>query len=111
MTEGGKKDSQGLNKAPWHLLPFDALGAVVTVMWYGARKYEDRNWEKGMAYSDVFGGVMRHLSDWWNKTDHGKGPGKDKDTGYSELWHAATGLLFLVTYELRGKGKDDRPDV
>lgn len=106
---GGKKESQGLRKAPWHLLPYEALSGVVDVMWHGASKYGQRNWELGMEYSEVFGATMRHLTDWWNKTDKGKGPGRDKDTGYSDLWHAATNILFLITYELRGSGKDDRP--
>jgi hypothetical protein len=104
MSEVGRKDSQGLKKAPWHLLPYDALGGIVNVLWYGASKYSQRNWELGMAYSDVFGGVMRHLTDWWNRID------KDPETGYSHLWHAGAGILFLITYELRGIGKDDRPE-
>jgi hypothetical protein len=56
-----------------------------------------------MNYSDVFGGVMRHLTSWWSRED------KDPETGYSHLWHAGCGILFLITYELRGVGKDDRP--
>ena len=62
-----------------------------------------RNWEKGMAWSDVYGGVMRHLFSWWNKE------GPDPETNFSHLWHAGCGLLFLITYEIRGLGKDDRP--
>ena len=100
---GGLKDSQGLKKAPWHLLPWDAVSGVVQVLWYGAKKYSERNWEKGMPWSDVFGGVMRHLTSWWNRED------KDPETQFSHLWHAATGILFLVTYEIRRIGKDDRP--
>lgn len=111
MASQGVKDSMGLNKDPWQLLPFDALKALVQVFWHGAKKYEPRNWEKGMEYSEVFGGVMRHLTDWWNRTDDGKGPGKDKDTGYSHLWHAGVGVLFLIAYEIRGVGTDDRPKL
>ena len=106
---GGLKDSQGMKKAPWHLLPFDAINGIVEVLWYGAKKYAPRNWEKGMAYSDVFGATMRHLTDWWHKTDKGKGPGRDADTGYSDLWHAGCNILFLIAYERRGVGHDDRP--
>ena len=105
----GRKDDGG--KLPWHLLPFDALKGIVSVLQFGAAKYVERTWEKGIDWDRVFGGVMRHLTDWWNKVDHGKGPGKDKDTGYSELWHAGCGILFLMTYELRGVGKDTRPKL
>lgn len=105
----GLKDSMGLKKMPWHLLPFDAVEAIVEVLWFGANKYAPRNWELGMPYSEVFGGVQRHLTDWFMRKDKGKGPGRDVDTGFSDLWHAATGILFLIAYEMRGVGKDDRP--
>lgn len=103
--EVGRKESQGLKKEPWHLLPFDALQGIVKVLWYGAQKYAERNWEKGMAYSDVYGGVLRHLSSWWRRED------KDPETNYSHLWHAGCGILFLITYEMRGIGTDDRPVI
>lgn len=106
---GGRKDSQGLKKAPWYLLPYDAIEGIVMVVWHGAKKYDPRNWELGMEYSEVFGAAQRHMTDWWMKKDKGKGPGRDADTGYSDLWHAATNIIFLMTYELRGSGKDDRP--
>jgi Domain of unknown function (DUF5664) len=105
LSLGGRKDSQGLKKAPWHLVPYDALGEIVKVLWYGAKKYDERNWEKGMDYSDVFGGVQRHLSAWWNREDN------DPETGLSHLSHAGTGILFLLAYTLRSKGNDNRPEV
>lgn len=102
---GGRKESQGLKKSPWHLLPYDVMKEVVQVFWAGAVKYEERNWEKGMPYSDVFGAAMRHLTDWWNGED------KDPETGISHLAHAATNILFLLAYQKRKTGKDDRPNV
>lgn len=76
-----------------------ALGEVLT---FGASKYAARNWEKGMSWGRVFGALMRHLWAWW------RGEAKDKETGYSHLWHAACCLMFLVAYEQRGTGIDDR---
>ena len=32
----------------------------------------------------------------------------DTETGYSHLWHAACCLMFLIAYEARGSGTDDR---
>lgn len=63
----------------------------------------DRNWELGMSWSRVFGAAMRHLWAWWKKED------KDPETGYSHLWHAFTCIAFLIAYEQRNAGKDDRP--
>ena len=78
----------------------DALSLVLT---YGAKKYADRNWEKGMSWSRPFGALMRHMWAWW------KGENKDPETGFSHLAHAACCLMFLITYETRKHTFDDRP--
>lgn len=90
-------------KDPWHLAPYDAFRAVVTVLAFGAAKYGPRNWETGMAYSRLFAALQRHLTSWWER-DEG-----DPDTGYSHLWHAGCCVMFLIAYEIRGIGEDDRP--
>ncbi len=90
-------------KAPWHLLPFDAIAGIVEVLAFGAKKYAARNWEAGMDWSRLFGAAMRHLTAWFH------GEHKDPETGYSHLWHAGCCILFLIAYELRGVGNDDRP--
>jgi hypothetical protein len=84
------------------LIPAEVIDALGVVLAYGAKKYEDRNWEKGMAWGRVFGALQRHLWAWWS------GSGKDDDTGFSHLWHAACCIAFLVAYEKRGIGTDDR---
>ncbi|HKE56465.1 MAG TPA: dATP/dGTP diphosphohydrolase domain-containing protein [Pyrinomonadaceae bacterium] len=54
LGKGGvKKD---LGKLRWSLLPWDALEEVVKVLMFGASKYADRNWEKGMDWDRVFDG-------------------------------------------------------
>lgn len=99
-TEGYKAD-QG--KDPWDLAAWDAFRAIVKILEFGARKYEDRNWEKGMAWSRCFAALMRHMTAWWECE------GKDPETGCSHLWHAGCCVMFLIAYELRGIGTDDRP--
>lgn len=100
MSEGRKDDGA---KDPWHLAPWDAFCAIVRVMRFGAEKYGTRNWEQGMAWSRPFSALMRHLTAWWS------GEAKDAETGYSHLWHAGCCIVFLIAYELRGIGQDDRP--
>jgi hypothetical protein len=78
------------------------IHGISTVLGYGAKKYADRNWEKGMSWGRVFGALMRHLWAWWG------GEAKDQETGYSHLWHAGCCLMFLIAYEERGIGSDDR---
>jgi len=97
--EGVKKDA---GKDPWHLVPWDAVRAIVKVLQFGANKYAPRNWEKGMAWSRPYDALMRHMTAWW------EGEHKDAETGFSHLWHAGCCILFLIAFEIRGIGKDDR---
>lgn len=97
----GRKDDGG--KAPYHLLAPEMLEATALVLGFGAKKYSARNWEKGMHWSRPFGALMRHMWAWW------RGEACDPETGYSHLWHASCCLMFLVAYEARNVGSDDRP--
>lgn len=97
----GRKDDHG--KAPYHLLAPELLDATARVLAFGADKYAPRNWEKGMNWSRPFSALMRHMWAWW------RGEAKDPETGMSHLWHAACCIMFLIAYEERGNGTDDRP--
>src|ERR1019366_8458905 len=100
-TGGLKHDEK---KPRWELLPYDAIKGVVEVLTDGAKKYDARNWELGIAYGRVFGATQRHLSAWW------QGENVDPESGRSHLDHALCELIFLSTYEKRGMTKlDDRP--
>lgn len=106
----GRKLDEG--KTRLELIPPEIIFAIGTILTFGANKYEDRNWEKGMKWSRVFGALMRHLWCWWG----GKGPAaknfafsdSDAETQHSHLWHAACCIAFLVAYEERNIGEDDR---
>ena len=100
MTEGRKDDAA---KDPWHLAPWDAFRAIGCVLRFGAGKYSPRNWENGMAWSRPFAALQRHLTAWW------EGDKCDPETGYSHLWHAGCCIVFLIAYEMRKVGTDDRP--
>jgi hypothetical protein len=100
QTEGRKNDT---GKDQWHLFPWDAARAIVQVLGFGASKYDPRNWEKGMAWSRPYAALMRHMTAWW------EGDRYDAETGFSHLAHAGCCIIFLIAYELRGRGHDDRP--
>lgn len=113
ITGGGFKKDEG--KVRLELFPPEMLFATATILGFGAVKYPYRNWEHGMAYGRVFGALMRHLWAWWGgkqktKTNFLFGD-LDTETGCSHLWHAACCITFLVTYEERGIGEDDRPST
>lgn len=107
----GRKDDSG--KTRLELIPPELLFAVGAILTFGAKKYADRNWEKGMSWSRVFGALMRHMWCWWG----GIGPTTksflfgelDDETKHSHLWHAGCCIAFLIAYEERGVGVDDRP--
>ena len=98
---GGRKDDQG--KARFDLIPPEFLSATAGVLTFGAAKYGERNWEKGMSWGRPFAAMMRHLWAWW------RGQKADPETGFSHLWHAACCIAFLIAFEQRQIGKDDRP--
>lgn len=105
MTETDQATKRDFLKLRYDLLPPEALQEVVEVLSFGAAKYGDRNWEKGLPYSRYFGAAMRHLWAWW------RGEDLDPESGLSHLAHAGCCVLFLLTYELRGmKTLDDRPN-
>lgn len=101
MTKGAVK--YDLDKARYDLLPPEGAAAVAEILAIGAKKYAARNWEQGMDWSRPFGAMQRHLWAWWG------GEKNDPDTGRSHLWHAACNCFFLIAYEARGVGQDDRP--
>lgn len=96
----GRKDDA--DKPRYDLLPPEALDAIAQVLTYGAAKYAPRNWELGMSWGRVFGALMRHMWAWW------RGEARDPETGFSHLWHAGCCIAFLIAYEARKTGTDDR---
>lgn len=85
------------------LIPAEIVDALAAILTFGAQKYGARNWESGFRWGRVFAALMRHLWAWWRRS------GPDEETGFSHLWHAAACLAFLVAFEARGAGEDDRP--
>jgi len=91
------------DKLPYDLIAPELLEATADVLKFGATKYGPRNWERGMLWSRPFGALMRHMWAWW------RGESIDEETGKSHLHHAACCLMFLIAYEERKIGEDDRP--
>jgi len=100
VTEGVKHDQ---DKLPMHLIPPELLGGVAHVLDFGQRKYGARNWERGMAWHRPYAALLRHLMAWWECED------TDPESGMPHLWHAACCIAFLMAYEQRKIGLDDRP--
>ena len=87
------------------LIPPELLIETGKILTFGSKKYGDRNWEKGMEWSRCFGALQRHLWAWW------AGENKDLESKESHLAHASCCLAFLISYEQRTIGTDDRNKV
>ena len=97
--EGVKYD---IGKLLYSLLPPDAVDEIVAVLNYGAGKYAPRNWEKGMSWGRNISAALRHIFAWLAREDN------DPETDINHLAHAVIDLLFVLAYQLRGVGEDDR---
>ncbi len=97
-----KASKHDVDKIRLELLPIEMLEETAKILMFGAKKYGERNWEEGMSWGRCFGALQRHLWAWWNREDF------DSETNESHLAHASACLAFLITYQKRKVGKDDR---
>lgn len=102
LTEGTKYDG---GKIRWDLLPFSALEEIAKVYTFGANKYEDWNWHKGIKYSRCVAAMWRHFKAWWWDLET-----LDPESKCHHL--ASVGFYVLVLLEFDASGKyaqfDDR---
>jgi hypothetical protein len=100
----GRKDDTKKTWRPGLIAP-EFIRGIATVLSFGAVKYAAGNWAQGMAWSRPIDALDRHWTAWKS------GEKYDEETGHSHLWHAGCCLMFLVAYEARGVGRDDRVEV
>jgi hypothetical protein len=89
-------------KPRFDLIPPDALEDLAKLYEFGARKYSERNWEKGMDWGKCLAALMRHAWAWASGQD------LDPESGLHHMTHAAWNALALVSYSKRQIGKDNR---
>lgn len=97
QVDGGVKHDAG--KARWDLLPYNAVTEVVEVFTYGAQKYGDRNWEKGIASDRFLAAAMRHIV----ARVEGRRCETDVESGQYHLAHAVANLLMWMHNDLNGQ--------
>ncbi len=95
--KGGEKHDSG--KLRYDLLSHIALQGTTRVLMWGAVKYGENNWRRGISYSRLFAAMMRHAWAWWGGED------LDPESGLSHLDHVACNVMFL---QEMGKEHDDR---
>lgn len=104
MEEGtGLRFNEG--KLRYDLIHPKSLKGLVSVLTAGANKYAERNWEKGMKWSNVISSLKRHLSAIELGEDY------DKETGMLHADHLQCNAHFLSAYYSIYPQGDDRPNT
>lgn len=98
------KDSVGIKKVYFSVIPSGVLAELGIAMLEGARKYGRHNYRSiGVRGSVYYDATLRHLTDWWEGTD------TDPDSGLSHITKAIASLTVLRDSMLRENWEDDRP--
>ena len=84
------------------LIPPEFIEALGLHYGAGAKKYADRNWEKGMSWSRCYASAQRHMLAFW------RGEEIDEETGTPHVIAAAWNMAALHWYGVHSAGKDDR---
>jgi len=100
LSAGGVKYDS--DKIRTDLVPMEAFMAEAAVFTYGAKKYSDWNWAKGMRKGRIVAAMMRHLAAYMCGQDI------DPESGLPHLWHVRCCTAMLIAGELRGVAEEDR---
>ena len=90
------------DKLRYDLIPPSVLKALAEVFTYGAKKYGEHNWEKGLSWTSVLASAFRHFE--------ALRAGEDYDE--SGCLHAANlmaNIAFIIEYYKSHPELDDRP--
>lgn len=104
VKDTNPKDSIGIKKVPYHLVPSNVIGELSLAFLEGARKYRAYNWRvAGVRASVYLDALERHLKAWENGED------LDPDSGLNHIIKAMACLVILRDSMLLGNWVDDRP--
>ena len=98
----GKK---GVKLARMDLIPPYPLWKLAEVYGIGSRKYADRNWERGISFSKLYGALQRHALQFWGGED------TDPVDGQDHLASVAWMAFALLELQRTHPELDDRPHV
>lgn len=103
-TTGGEK---GQKLARFDLVPPRPLWELAEHYGKGARKYAERNWERGYAWSLSYQAAMRHLNQFWQGQDYEYA--ETERVTYDHLAAAAFHIFALMEFRYTHPELDNRP--
>lgn len=97
---GGTKFDSG--KPRMELIPAEAVEEIAEVFTFGAKKYGDHNFKKGITYGRLLGALLRHVFAFV------RGEDLDPETGKSHIAHAGCCCMMLLYMIEHYPDLDDR---
>lgn len=86
-------------------LPLEALAAGAAALEYGAQKYDNRNWEKGLPWQQMIDSLKRHVDDFERGHDYDDA---ENGSGLPHICLIMSSAMMLAASVVRGIGQDDR---
>ncbi len=86
-------------------VPLEAVAAAAASLEYGAQKYSDRNWEKGLPWQQMIDSLKRHIEDFERGHDYDDG---EDGSDLHQVCMIMASAMMLSASVIRGIGKDDR---
>lgn len=77
------------DKLRWSLVDFDSLEEMVKVLEFGALKYDDNNWKKGLHTTEICESMLRHIFAYL------RGEDTDTESGLEHVGHILCNAMFL----------------
>ena len=87
-------------------IPLEAIAAAAASLEYGAQKYSDRNWERGLPWQQMIDSLKRHVEDFERGHDYDD-DGEDGSDLHQVCMIMASAMMLTASV-IRGIGKDDR---
>lgn len=92
----------------YDLIPTEPIRLLAVHYGRGAQKYEERNWEKGLPWSNMFNSARRHMDAWLNGQDIDPDPIMRAHHLVAAIWNLVGLVEFATTHpELDDRKKRD----
>lgn len=88
MENKAERENEG--KLRWSLVDFKAMSPMVKVLEFGAEKYDDDNWSKGLGVKGICESLLRHTFALLS------GETNDPESGLPHIGHIQCNAMFIA---------------